>query len=320
MSRYLVTGAFGAIGVWTIRSLFDRGHEVVSFDVGEQAPRMAIALTPDEQRTFLADARTMTLASVDRGGYPHLVAMWFTVDPDGTVLMTTFAKSQKALNLRRDPRCTLMVERGTSYDQLQGIMIRGRATLESDVEQTLDVLTRIHRKHGGEQPEGLRDGGDHLARIRQLAEEDGDDAIAEPTAQSHGHLEREPGLPDPPRAGQGHHARARPAEHRAYRADGGFALRLRPGDLALLQVSAPGMARPGRYAPRRVRAADRSIVSGARGPERGPELPDAERRAAPSWRPLPSHASRRRNAYGTAAAQRLDRSPHHPSAPLLDAP
>jgi PPOX class probable F420-dependent enzyme len=119
--------------------------------------RHMIALTPDEQRDFLDKAQTMTLASVDRRGYPHLVAMWFVVDADGTVLMTTFAKSQKALNLRRDPRCTLLVERGRSYAQLQGVMIRGRATLENDVERTLDVLTRIHVKHGGEQPEGLRD-------------------------------------------------------------------------------------------------------------------------------------------------------------------
>ena len=119
--------------------------------------RHEIALTPTEQREFLASALTMTLASVDRRGYPHLVAMWFVVDPDGTVLMTTYAKSQKAMNLQRDPRCTLLVERGTRYDQLQGVMIRGRAALDPDVERTLDVLTRIHAKHGGEQPEGLRD-------------------------------------------------------------------------------------------------------------------------------------------------------------------
>jgi PPOX class probable F420-dependent enzyme len=119
--------------------------------------RHEIALTPAEQREFLASALTMTLASVDHRGYPHLVAMWFVVDPDGTVLMTTYAKSQKAVNLRRDPRCTLLVERGTRYDQLQGVMIRGRATLDQDVERTLEVLTRIHTKHGGEQPEGLRD-------------------------------------------------------------------------------------------------------------------------------------------------------------------
>ena len=48
MSRFLVTGAFGAIGVWTMRALLDRGHEVVSFDIGEQAPRLPLALTEDE--------------------------------------------------------------------------------------------------------------------------------------------------------------------------------------------------------------------------------------------------------------------------------
>lgn len=119
--------------------------------------RHEIALTPAEQRELLEQSHTMTLASIDRRGYPHLVAMWFVVDPDGSILMTTYAKSQKAVNLRRDPRCTLLVERGRRYDELQGVMIRGKATLGDDVEQTLDVLTRIHAKHGGEQPPGLRD-------------------------------------------------------------------------------------------------------------------------------------------------------------------
>lgn len=119
--------------------------------------RNAIALTPAEGQMFLEQARTITLASVDRHGYPHLVAMWFVADPDGSILMTTYAKSQKALNVARDARCTLMVESGLSYDQLRGLMIRGRATLDHDEERTLDVLTRIHAKHGGEQPPGLRD-------------------------------------------------------------------------------------------------------------------------------------------------------------------
>jgi UDP-glucuronate 4-epimerase len=48
MSRYLVTGAFGAIGVWTIRALLDRGHEVVSFDVSDEAPRLSLAVTPEQ--------------------------------------------------------------------------------------------------------------------------------------------------------------------------------------------------------------------------------------------------------------------------------
>src|SRR5262245_40720101 len=119
--------------------------------------RAQIALTAEEQKRFLEEAKTIILTSIDPRGYPHSVAMWFAVDPDGSVVMTTFAKSQKTLNLRRDPRCALLVETGTSYEELKGLLIRGRATIDPDTEHAVDVLERIHRKHGGEQPEGLRD-------------------------------------------------------------------------------------------------------------------------------------------------------------------
>jgi PPOX class probable F420-dependent enzyme len=119
--------------------------------------RAQIALTAEEQKRFLDEAKTIILTSIDPRGYPHSVAMWFAVDPDGSVVMTTFAKSQKTLNLRRDPRCALLVETGTSYDQLKGLLIRGRASIDPDTEHAVDVLERIHKKHGGEQPEGLRD-------------------------------------------------------------------------------------------------------------------------------------------------------------------
>lgn len=45
---FLVTGALGAIGVWTMRSLLARGHHVVALDAGADAHRLALAL--DEQQ------------------------------------------------------------------------------------------------------------------------------------------------------------------------------------------------------------------------------------------------------------------------------
>jgi PPOX class probable F420-dependent enzyme len=110
--------------------------------------RKAIALTPDEEHQFLEESHTIILTSIDRRGYPHSVAMWYVADADGTVAMTTFAKSQKALNLRRDPRCALLVESGRSYEELKGLLIRGSATLEQDEERVLDVLERVHAKYG----------------------------------------------------------------------------------------------------------------------------------------------------------------------------
>ena len=120
--------------------------------------RPLIALSPEEQRRYLEDSHTIILTSLDRRGYPHSVAMWYVADPDGSVLMTTFAKSQKAINLRRDPRCALLVESGRRYEQLQGLLIRGRATLDPDVERVLDLLARVHAKYNPGQPgEGLRE-------------------------------------------------------------------------------------------------------------------------------------------------------------------
>jgi UDP-glucuronate 4-epimerase len=46
--RYLVTGALGALGAWTVRSLLDRGHEVVSYDLGGGDHRLRLALSDPE--------------------------------------------------------------------------------------------------------------------------------------------------------------------------------------------------------------------------------------------------------------------------------
>ena len=110
--------------------------------------RKTIALTPDEQRRYLEESHTIILTSMDGHGYPHPVAMWYVVDADGSVVMTTFAKSQKAVNLRREPRCALLVESGRAYEELKGLLIRGRASVEQDEEKVLDVLQNVHAKYG----------------------------------------------------------------------------------------------------------------------------------------------------------------------------
>jgi PPOX class probable F420-dependent enzyme len=131
--------------------------------------RMTIALTPAERKKYLEESHTIILTSLDGRGYPHPVAMWYVVDPDGAIVMTTFAKSQKAVNLRRDPRCALLIESGRTYPELKGLLIRGRATLEEGEEKVLDVLERVHAKYNGPGPaEGLRDAMRGQARKRTI--------------------------------------------------------------------------------------------------------------------------------------------------------
>jgi UDP-glucuronate 4-epimerase len=45
---YLVTGALGALGAWAVRSLLDRGQDVVTYDLGGSDHRLRLALSDDE--------------------------------------------------------------------------------------------------------------------------------------------------------------------------------------------------------------------------------------------------------------------------------
>jgi nucleoside-diphosphate-sugar epimerase len=46
--RFLVTGALGCIGAWTVRALVREGADVTAFDVGRDARRLRLIMTDDE--------------------------------------------------------------------------------------------------------------------------------------------------------------------------------------------------------------------------------------------------------------------------------
>ena len=110
--------------------------------------RDSIKLSPDEIGEYLAHERTLIIVSNGHRGYPHAMPMWFYVDDEGRINATTFTKSQKVLNLRRDPRATLLVESGIEYAELKGVAIEARAEVIEDTELVADTLARISIKHG----------------------------------------------------------------------------------------------------------------------------------------------------------------------------
>lgn len=110
--------------------------------------RASIALTPEERERFLADGWTLQVASIGPNGFPHLVAMWYVL-VDGMICFTTFRKSQKVLNLRRDPKITVMLESGKSYAELKGLVIEGEAEIGDDPPFTARVMAQIGQKYNG---------------------------------------------------------------------------------------------------------------------------------------------------------------------------
>jgi PPOX class probable F420-dependent enzyme len=111
--------------------------------------RDQIRMTEPELKKFLTEAQTIIINSNGPGGYPHPMPMWFGMEDDGNVVMTTFTKSQKIRNIERDPRVSLLVEKGTVYSELRGVVIYGRAELVRDKEQVLDILARVSAKSAG---------------------------------------------------------------------------------------------------------------------------------------------------------------------------
>jgi PPOX class probable F420-dependent enzyme len=89
--------------------------------------RDQITMSDDEIVEFIAERRVVVLATAKADGRPHLVPMWFV--PDGsTIEVWSYGRSQKTVNVRRDPRATLLLETGTDYGELRGV------SLECDVE------------------------------------------------------------------------------------------------------------------------------------------------------------------------------------------
>ena len=104
--------------------------------------RRQIYLSPEEQAEFLRANRKAALATLDKDGFPHLVAMTLGVR-DGAYYMTSYAKAQKVLNIRRNPHVALMIEAGGSYAELKGVMVRGRCEIIEGEDAVRDAWAVI---------------------------------------------------------------------------------------------------------------------------------------------------------------------------------
>ena len=111
--------------------------------------RDQIRMDEDEVLDFLAEQLIVTVASLGPRGRPHLMPLWYVVRA-GSLWGWTYAKSQKAVNLRRDPRATLQVEAGgRDYGQLRGVMIEADAVVHDDVDTVAGVGAELLSRYSG---------------------------------------------------------------------------------------------------------------------------------------------------------------------------
>jgi PPOX class probable F420-dependent enzyme len=117
--------------------------------------RAKIVMTDDEIAEFIEHSRTATMATLQADGRPHLVAMWYAV-VDGEIWFETKAKSQKAVNVRRNPTITVMIEDGHTYDTLRGVSIDGKAEIVEDPETILRVGISVWERYTGPYTDDMR--------------------------------------------------------------------------------------------------------------------------------------------------------------------
>jgi PPOX class probable F420-dependent enzyme len=110
--------------------------------------RNEVAMTEDEVSAFLEEQHILNVATIGPSGHPHLVAMFFVMDGDRPTFWT-FGKSQKVLNLKRDPKISALVESGDTYSELRGVELRGTARLIEDYDAVLDIGKRVGEKYNG---------------------------------------------------------------------------------------------------------------------------------------------------------------------------
>lgn len=113
--------------------------------------RDLITLSEDEIAVYLAEEKTVIVGTNGPRGVPHMMPLWFVMR--GTeVWGWTFAKSQKAKNLERDPRATLLIEDGVSYDKLRGVSFECDVETSSDYDVVRQVGIELFTKYGDGQP------------------------------------------------------------------------------------------------------------------------------------------------------------------------
>jgi PPOX class probable F420-dependent enzyme len=110
--------------------------------------RELIRMTDEEVDEFLGGRHTMNVATIGPAGRIHLVAMWYGF-LEGAPAFWTYGKSQKILNLRRDPRLTALVETGDQYEELRGVELVGAGTIVEDRDRIMELGRSVFERYTG---------------------------------------------------------------------------------------------------------------------------------------------------------------------------
>jgi general stress protein 26 len=117
-----------------------------------------IEMSTEEIHAYLREQNTVILTTNGPRGHPHAVAMFYALDePEApgeppTIRFATYRSSQKVRNIERDPKVCLLVESGSAYDELRGVMMEGIASISTDLARTVQTMIEANAATGSPLP------------------------------------------------------------------------------------------------------------------------------------------------------------------------
>jgi PPOX class probable F420-dependent enzyme len=112
-------------------------------------------MSAEEVGAFLGEMMVMQCATNGPRGLPHMTPLWFVGDA-AELRGWTYAKSQKARNLERDPRATLGLEDGVQYQELRGVVFGCEVVLERDPAAVERFGLELFARYAGELNDDIR--------------------------------------------------------------------------------------------------------------------------------------------------------------------
>jgi hypothetical protein len=90
-----------------------------------------LALSDDQLEELMQSCWNMRIATIGPGARINLTPMWFGW---GAGKIFTYGRGQKVVNARRNPECTIIVDRNEKFPELQAAMFQGKARVLETVE------------------------------------------------------------------------------------------------------------------------------------------------------------------------------------------
>ena len=128
--------------------------------------RNQIAMSKEDVWEFIKQQKCLQVATINKDGTPHLTTLFFGI-LDDAIVFETFTKSQKIVNLNRDPRIAVLLEDGTLYEELRGVSINAVAEVYSEPEKVQEIAKQVVIRNNPEVPaSGLDEAARRLASKR----------------------------------------------------------------------------------------------------------------------------------------------------------